>query len=702
MCYPNFLRFFYYFSTSSVAFFLSTNTAFANPNITPKNTQYKAEALLPIIIVKNQWLIAEKENNSSSEITEESPYLQPPQVVPKENVPPFITSMFLNGGQAVNHLTDWEISTNYLFSNDRSENLAISAITQLEGEVVQSVSQDNVFRFDFQGNYLQLKTLEQERMVTTTFREAQTLNGFAIQQTFTGPCSVINPQIENPDQQCSFLPSLVTDPNSIDPDFLTPTRIEQEAIGRPISDETLAILAQPGFQNIGADGKPVGLNLDFPNVGALPNATPTEVERREDIDLTYSGRYYNTRQVVKANHERSILGRTVRGMGIIGDEDNIFLNAAVEGMGQLLPDVIPELEGSENPANTNINRNLFLAANNTRLPENSFVIYQGGIGKSDIRKENELAPSASFNSIWLGLSPVVERSLNTRVRFNPTEDRRVISTAGGEGGINDNVGFTVAIDDQVINSNSFLLDNFYIQNYIQFTEQAVDLIREEKFIEETNYYPHLSLTGNITSNDRAFRYYGGVIASTEAKVYVGADYTQGFNGWRVNIAAIGYTRPDREYFSKAEGVVGKQWRLAENTTLTASTGFRYAWDRPEEEVLDDPIDNNVNVGVSLNFKDVSLNVRHLFDVLPNSTGNQLRASIGVDLSNQMALGAYYIPQRGIESFGITGEYQFLNGGLFDSLIVQWNRSVFDFGTDSFDNELKTNNDTFSILLNISE
>jgi hypothetical protein len=246
-----------------------------------------------------------------------------------------------------------------------------------------------------------------------------------------------------------------------------------------------------------------------------------------------------------------------------------------------------------------------------------------------------------------------------------------------------------------------VLTNFYIQNYITFLEQEVNLVTEEKLIEETNYYPHLSLTGNITSNDRAWRYYGGVIASQEAKVYLGSDYTQNFNGWRVNIAVIGYTNPDRDYFSRAEGVVGRQWQLSEKSSLTVSAGFRYAWDRPEEEVLDDPIDNNVNVGATLRIAPFSFNVRRLFDVLPDSTGNQVRGSISVDLDNQAAISAYFIPQRNINNFGVTGEYQFGESGMLQRLIIQWNRSVFDFGEDSFGNELREANDTFSILVNFS-
>mgnify|MGYP006271119445 CR=1 FL=1 len=179
---------------------------------------------------------------------------------------------------------------------------------------------------------------------------------------------------------------------------------------------------------------------------------------------------------------------------------------------------------------------------------------------------------------------------------------------------------------------------------------------------------------------------------------MGSDYTQNFNGWRINLAVIGYTNPDQDYFSKGEGVAGKQWRLSEDMTLNVSAGFRYAWDRREENILDDPIDNNVNVGATLRVNALAVNLRRLFDIFPNSTGNQLRASVSIDVSNQLAVSAYFIPQQNIENFGITGEYQFAGKGIFKRLIVQWNRSVFDFGNDAFGNELKEANEQFRMAL----
>ncbi|MFB6276263.1 MAG: hypothetical protein ABEI32_08990, partial [Halothece sp.] len=717
----NYPRFYSCIASSFLALILQSNGVLAETKTTSKiktkHSQFQAENLLPVIVIKDNWLTSQKQNQTNSSSSEASPnqqstYKTPPQVVPSKNVAPITTLIFLNPKRAVNHLTDWEFSGRYLFSDDRSENLKINSIVKLNSQVVQSLSQENVFRSDFQADYFELKTVKQERTITTTFKEPQTLNGLIIQQTFTGNCSAVDPEVTDQSQQCSFLPAIVTDRESIEPDFLVPTNIEQfnqgNPIAQPISQETLEIIKQPGFQNIGADGEPLGLDIFFPNTGGVPGnpqSKKTKVSREEDIDLTYSGRYYKTRQVIKANHERAVLGRTVHGFGLIGSQNNLLLNGTVQGIGLFLPDIIPELEGSKKAVNTNINKNLFVAANNTRLPEDSFVIYQGGLGSSQSPKKtknNQKAPSANFNSIWLGLSPVVEPSLETSARFEPTSPRRITLRTGAQGGGDSNLEFSAIVDDTEVTTNNPQLTNFFIQNFTTFLEQDANFITKRKFVEETNYYPHLSLSGNITGNDRALRYYGGIIASEEAKVYLGSDYTQKFNnGWQVNIAAINYTNPDEDYFSKAEGNVAKAWRFSKETSLTVSAGFRYVWNRPEEQVLDDPVDNNVNLGATLNMDWFSLSLTRLFDVFPNSAGNQLRASVGIDVSNNTTVNAYFIPQRGVESFGISGNYQFTNDSIFNSLSVRWNRSVFDFGEDPFDNELKESNDTFSVLLNFS-
>lgn len=75
--------------------------------------------------------------------------------------------------------------------------------------------------------------------------------------------------------------------------------------------------------------------------------------------------------------------------------------------------------------------------------------------------------------------------------------------------------------------------------------------------------------------------------------------------------------------------------------------------------------------------------------------------MGLKLGDRAAINAFFIPQRNIDNIGINTEYQISRTGLFRTLVLQWERRIFEFGEDSFGNDLKETNDTFSILVNFS-
>ena len=75
-----------------------------------------------------------------------------------------------------------------------------------------------------------------------------------------------------------------------------------------------------------------------------------------------------------------------------------------------------------------------------------------------------------------------------------------------------------------------------------------------------------------------------------------------------------------------------------------------------------------------------------FDILPDSTGNQIRAGVGLKLGDRAAINAFFIPQRNIDNIGVNAEYQISRTGLFRNLVLQWERHIFDFGEDSFGND----------------
>ena len=118
------------------------------------------------------------------------------------------------------------------------------------------------------------------------------------------------------DQKCSYTPSIITDRNSIDSDFLVPTRISQTAQpGKIVQPETLAFMERPGFQG-GTSTQPIGLELYFPNAGAFPGNTQsqkTQIEREEENHYTVSTTMSRIRQVVKANDTEAVIGRTIHG-----------------------------------------------------------------------------------------------------------------------------------------------------------------------------------------------------------------------------------------------------------------------------------------------------------------------------------------------------------------------------------------------------
>ena len=81
--------------------------------------------------------------------------------------------------------------------------------------------------------------------------------------------------------------------------------------------------------------------------------------------------------------------------------------------------------------NTNINKNLFLAANTVRIPTSSYTFYHAGIGSADslkpgIKRRSQI-PRAKFNSLWVGISPVIDRRIEKINRYQPTGKQRIIS-----------------------------------------------------------------------------------------------------------------------------------------------------------------------------------------------------------------------------------------------------------------------------------
>ena len=214
---------------------------------------------------------------------------------------------------------------------------------------------------------------------------------------------------------------------------------------------------------------------------------------------------------------------------------------------------------------------MFIAANNTRLPADSYTIYHAGYGSADsitskVKNARQIL-LGKFNGLWIGLSPVVEREYGSSSLYEPYGNISIIADAGGEGRANSDVQLVSIVNGDNFSSNT--LQNVHSQIYLKFFSQDSDVYNSSSTIEKTKYQLHISFTGNITGSRNVFRYYAGGIISDPFRAYLGLDYKyQTFNGWSFSTGGIGYLNPDREYYSQLWGNFNKQIKFNPRTKLS--------------------------------------------------------------------------------------------------------------------------------------
>jgi len=636
-------------------------------------------------------------------------YIIPPRIAPKEKINPGTTTLPLND-IPISHLTEWQLSALQAFAETTNSELFFNGTLKIQSRVIESVTRNNIYTVDQKGSYFQLRTVPLERTITTTTIEPQTMTGLEMQMSLTGACVFAG---TNLDQQCTYMPGLVADRNSIDPKFFVPTRVLQTSqVGEIIKPETLAFMQLPGFQG-GTSSQPIGVDLYFPNTGAFAGnsqSQETDFQRQEEINYTLAGTFSRVHQVIKANDTEAVLGRTIRGFTIFVDGKNPWLNTIIQAGAQLLPDVIPDLEGSENPANSNINRNLFLAANNTRLPSSSFTIYSAGLGRAESLTPNITSlsqiPRANYHSLWFGLSPVIQRNYeDSETFYQPTSPQFALANAGAEGGGNSNVNLVSAVNQDTYSTAN--LQNFHTQVYLNFLQQEVNFVKENIYREKMRYYPHLSFTGDWTGSQYLIRYYAGIIASEEVKLYLGTDYTRNtINGWSFRSGVIGYLNPDRDYYSQVWGNVGKTIRLSKNANLTLSSGFNYAIDRDTKigDVVSISPASEVAIATRLNWGIVSIGLTNYFGgILPNSYDNRLLAEFSISPIKTLTLSGYIAPIDETSSRSLYGAgmiWQLKNQYNSPTLSFNWQNQQYDYGNDVFGNKLLVNDNIFTVLFRV--
>ncbi|MCL2923548.1 MAG: hypothetical protein MGF17_02690 [Trichodesmium sp. MAG_R04] len=647
----------------------------------------------------------------NSTILSDPNYIIPPHIVPDEEVKTFTTSLPLNN-IPISHLTQFLFSGYQTFAHTTNNDTFLHATLKLYGRVIESLTHDNIYIVDQKGIYIQLETVPSDRKVSTTRIEPQTLSGVEMQFSLTAPCFF--PDTPN-NQQCTYTPGLVIDRNGIDPEFFVPTRILQTSqVGEVVKPETLSFMKLPGFQG-GTSRQPIGVDLYFPNSGALSGnseSQKTQIKREEKNDYTFAGTFSRVSQILKANDTEAVIGRTIHGFTVFFDDENRGLNTVIQAGAQFLPDVIPDLKGSEHTVNYNVNRHLFLAPNNTRLPSRSFTIYSAGVARAkslmpDVTSLKQV-PKVDYHSIWLGLSPVIDRSINEgRIFYDPISPQVVSTRGGGEGGAGSNIEFVSLVNKDRFSTVN--LNDFYAQIYISFLRNNVNYVRESIYWEGSRYYPHFSFTGNWTGPQDVLRYYTGVIASETVKFYLGGDYTiNTVNGWNFSAGGIGYINPDRDYYSQIFGSAAKIFPMSKNANLTLSTFFNYAIDRDTEisEITIDEPASKLSINARLNWLVFSISVTYFFGkIIPDSLKDRLLLQFSIRPFKTITFSCYVAPidkTSNRSPYGASVAWQLSNKYNNPTLSVNWQNQKYNYANDTFGNELIVTDNKFTVLFSIDK
>ncbi|MEB3310707.1 MAG: hypothetical protein VKJ02_10790 [Snowella sp.] len=630
-------------------------------------------------------------------------------------IDPFATTIPINE-IAITHLTQWQLQVGQLFGQETSSSPDFNGILTINSDVSTEIKENRIFSVEQRGQYVQLATVRDKRTVTTTETIPLTILGQHIQMSLTGGCVFPDKPM---DAICSYTPGVSIDPNSINPKTLLPTRTNSSSnFGEIVTPESLEAIRQPGFQR-GANGQEIGIDFFLPNTGTVQSneqASQSTITRHEDFKNAAAASYLYTYQIAQTNAEKSVMARTIRGIPFIQDETNTILNPALSLVNAFLPDIKPTLEPSDTnaPVNKTVNRNLYFAANNLRLPASSFVIYQAGLGEAYHPAKNltdvSQLPPGYFNSIWLGLSPVINRRQDTiEGGYSIIGPTRILANKGGEGGNSSvsNVDFTSTVNGNAFSSLS--LTDPYTQIYIKFFSNEANVTFTNIYSEETHYYPHLSFTGNITNSNSVFRYYGGIIAANEVKPYIGLDYAQNFPNWSYQLGAVGYLNADRDYYSQLNGRASYRIPLNKDILFTLFSGISYALQK------DTRIGDTINVtplssfatGFQLKSSSIGFGVTNFLglDNLENNSLSKMLVNLFLNFNQYATFSAYFAPyddNPNRTQYGL--DFNLNLGREFNSpqLSFSWANYQYRYFQNAFGNSRSVYDNIFKITLRIGQ
>ncbi len=678
------------------------------PVISPSTPQIQAQLSLPTAV--------------------NSLYLIAPRAVKLKEVNPRTTQIPINGIQTL-HQSQSELTAGFESGNHRNSTVSINGIKLFSPYVGESISRQRVYRIEYTNSYSQVQTVRQQRDISTTVVEPQTLLGERQQISLIGDCLDLTPggngssSSTGVKQLCAYIPGILTDNTSIDRDKLVPTKIDQLAkFGEVISPESLAAILQPGFQT-GADGQKVGIDLYFPRVGTTDGnltSSVARVERREDqinVPVVTVG---NIQQVLVSNGAQSGISRTIRGFSVVLGDRNTTFNSGLQLLGTVLPNADPRISPGKSGRAATINPNLVLAANNARLPENSFTAYSAGWGYANNASDSQAGTTApaSYNSIWIGLSPTIDRQVFSDSSYRTTGSQRIKVASGGEGGAQSGVTSSISLNDR--NFSSADIGNAYSQVYLTLFEQDADRLNTTRLRENTNYYPHISLSGNTTTANSVLRYYSGAIidpglvlhqGGNKSKAYAGIDFTQTTpSGFSYDLGAVSYFNPDPEYYSRVSANASQKIGLGRNRAynLVLNAGLNYAIDGDTEfdRLKFRSGNSSINTGITLNLGDVSIGTSYFIpNRLPNSIDSLLSTNINWRIKDNIAISGYYTPinkNSPKSTYGLNAAFKFGKEYHSPSLVLNWSQNTTSFGQSAAGNQLSSNENIFGVFFRFGE
>ncbi len=637
-------------------------------------------------------------------------------------VAPLTTSLTLND-VPIDHRTAWDLSLGAVGGDGRNTSPVARGTVRLQGELRER-KEDNLYLREQEGWYGQVISFNRVRDITLTETAPVDVIGFRLRYSLTGTCALPG---HAEGTYCTYTPGLSVDPNSLDPDLLLPTRFVNDSyFGTEVDAADLDAIRQPGWQRGAPGGMKIGLDLDIPNSGYVPNAArrgEARMTRRENDEIGGVLALSKVRQQLMSNDQGAVLSRTIRGLALPSDHDWNERTLGWQALAWLLPALKADLQANEDKAYPRINNNLFLAANNVRRPADSLTLYESGVGrvvhaKGAVTRFADV-PWATYNAIWLGLSPVVNRVQTNRLRLQTLGPRATTSSTFNQGGDEDalsqmaDVTQITSLGGITSQLDVHLLQDPFLQLGLDFTIQAANLIRTSELVETTRYVPNFSLTGTWTGAEQVLRYFAGAMEGEDpdnfrVNGYLGGDWTyNGGNGWRAQLGAIGYTEPNYDYFSEARGSLAKSLQLPKDTKLTLGAFASHAFDRPgdyENFVLDyDASRLDLSARVERGGLSLSL-IQGLDQVLPDSRAQSTTLGFSYRVSPRLDLSGLYTPTSKQTSY-VVGQagigWRPFDHSTNPTLRLQWTRIKYNWYENIYRDELSTTEDVLMLVFKMN-